>query len=232
MKEKIMVDSSNHGTDKALIVANGVIRDYNLTLRRIKKDYGFEKNVVVIAADGGIRHCINMHLFPDIIIGDMDSINIKLMERLDKNTGEIKFINSSSEKDESDTQLAVDYLLKRKIKKIIIIGALGDRIDHSFANLVLLASPSYKNIDIKILDENNETTVTQNSTVIRGKKGKSISIFSLSPSTHFISTGGLKYKLKDEKLLFSPVRGLSNVFTKDTADIKIKRGKLLIVKEL
>jgi len=217
---------------KALIVANGQISDYNLTYRRVKKDYGFGENIIIVAADGGIKHCMNMHIFPDIVMGDMDSINIKLMEKLGKNTKEIKFINSSTEKDESDTQLALDYVIEQQISEVIILGALGDRIDHCLANIVLLASPSYRDKDIKIIDEKNEITVINKSMEINGEMGKKISIFSLSPYTYFVSTIGLQYKLKDEKLIFSPVRGLSNIFTADRASIKIKKGQLLIVKEL
>jgi thiamine pyrophosphokinase len=214
----------------ALVVANGRINNYHLTLRRLKKECGFTEDVPILAVDGGIKHCINMHIFPDLIIGDMDSVNIKLMEKLSSNKKEMKFVNASTQKDESDTQLAVDYLIRQGFKKIVIVGALGDRIDHTFANLVLLASPQYDDADIKIIDESNEISVVKKSLEINGEKGKRISLFSLSPYTHFISTEGLKYRLKNEKLLFSPVRGLSNEFTEDTAIIKIKKGLLLIVK--
>ncbi len=215
----------------ALVVANGRINNYSLTLGRLRKQYGFTEEVPVLAVDGGVRHCINMRIFPDLVIGDMDSVNIKLMEKLGSNKKEIKFINASTSKDESDTQLAVDYLTKLGFKKIIIVGALGDRIDHTFANLVLLTSPQYDDADIKIIDENNEVSVINKSSEINGEKGKRVSLFSLSPFTHFISTKGLKYRLNNEKLLFSPVRGLSNELTEDKASIKIKKGLLLVVRE-
>ncbi len=224
--------SFNYTTGKALVVVNGLIKDYNLILGRLKKEYGLIDELFVLAVDGGIKHCVNMHIFPDIVIGDMDSANIKLMEKLSSSTKNIKFINASTQKDESDTQLALDYLVDQDFKTIIMIGALGDRIDHSFANLALLAAPKYDSADIKIIDEKNEITVVKKSSTIKGEKGKRISIFSLSPYTYFTETEGLKFKLKNEKLLFSPVRGLSNEFTEDIAEIKIKKGILLIVREL
>jgi thiamine pyrophosphokinase len=216
----------------ALIIANGRINNYHHIMRILKKEYGYTEDIPVFAVDGGIKHCINMHVYPDLIIGDMDSVNIKLMEKLSSTKKEMKFVNASTDKDESDTQLAVDYLIKQNFKKIIIVGALGDRIDHTFANLVLLASPHYEDAVVRIIDEHNEISVLKKSSNINGGKGKRISLFSLSPYTHFISTEGLKYSLKDERLLFSPVRGLSNEFTEDTASIKIKKGILLIVREI
>ena len=220
------------GDDKiAVVVANGRINNYNLTLGRLKKNYNFTDDVPVLAVDGGVRNCINMRIFPDLVIGDMDSVNIKLMEKLGSNKKEIKFISASTSKDESDTQLAVDYLIRLGLKKIIIVGALGDRIDHTFANLVLLASPQYDDADIKIIDENNEISIMKEASEINGKRGKRVSLFSMSPFTHFISTKGLKYNLKNEQLLFSPDRGLSNELTEAKASIKIKKGLLLVVRE-
>jgi thiamine pyrophosphokinase len=67
---------------------------------------------------------------------------------------------------------------------------------------------------------------------ISGVIGKRVSIFSLTPYTYFESTSGLKYQLKNEKLYFSPVRGLSNEFTKNTVKISISKGKILLFKEI
>lgn len=217
---------------KAFVVANGNVRDYSATLLRMKKDYGFCRNSFVVAVNGGTRHCISMRIFPDVILGDMDSMNLKIMEEIKNNTKDIKFINSSSEKDESDTQLALDYLFKSGYQKVIVVGAFGNRIDHSFANLVLMASDSYRGKDIRMITEDEEIFVTGQSCEIHGRTGKRLSIFSLSPYTIFKSTRGLKYKLGREKLFFSPARGLSNIFTEDTAKINIKEGTLLIIQEV
>src|SRR4030065_456356 len=99
--------------EKVIVVTNGVIKDYSLTYKRLTQDYKFEKNAstLIIAADGGAQNCLNMRLVPDIVIGDMDSITIKIIESITSGKKPIKFINSIPEKDESDTQLAVDYAI-------------------------------------------------------------------------------------------------------------------------
>ncbi|MCL5070859.1 MAG: thiamine diphosphokinase [Actinobacteria bacterium] len=217
-----------------VIVSNGVIKDYRLICKRLKQDYKFDRNgnTLVIAADGGAKNCFNMKFMPDIVIGDMDSITIKAIESITSVKKPIKFINSVPEKDESDTQLAVDYAVGLGTKKILIVGAVGDRVDHTLANIFLLASPSAENSDIRILTEDSEIFVTKKSCQITGAAGKTVSLFSLSPCTNFIRTSGLKYRLKNEKLLFSPVRGLSNAFIGSKARIEISEGILLIIKEL
>ena len=220
--------------EKVIVVTNGIIGDYSLIYKRLTRDYKFDINAgtLIIAADGGAKNCLNMRLAPDIVIGDMDSITIKVIESITSGKKPIKFINSIPEKDESDTQLAVDYAVGLGAKRILIVGAAGDRIDHTLANLFLLASPSAENKDIRILTENSEIFVTRKSCGIAGTAGKMVSLFSLSPYTNFIKTSGLKYKLKNEKLLFSPVRGLSNSFIGSKATIEISEGTLLIIKEL
>ncbi|MCL4418074.1 MAG: thiamine diphosphokinase, partial [Actinobacteria bacterium] len=207
---------------------------YGLICKMLKHDYKFgkNKNTLIIAADGGAKNCCNMKFMPDIVIGDMDSITIKVIESDASVKKPIKFINSVPEKDESDTQLAVDYAIGLGAKKILIVGAVGDRVDHTLANIFLLASPSAENSDVRILTENSEIFVTRKSCQITGEAGKTVSLFSLSPYTNFIKTSGLKYKLKNEKLLFSPVRGLSNAFIDNKARIEINEGTLLIIKEL
>ena len=215
-----------------LLVINGSIRDPQLIKRIIENNYLNIKEFFIAAADGGASNCSNLRLVPDVIIGDMDSITAKVVGKFNNENKEIKFINFSPDKDESDTQLALEYLIDLGFKKIIMVGAFGSRADHSFANLVLLSSPAYEGIDIRIVTDNSEIIVTRKSCSIKGFKGSRVSLFSLTPYTFFEKTAGLKYKLKNEKLFFSPVRGLSNEFTRDNAKIYFKDGIVMIVKEI
>ena len=225
----------------AILVTNGSIKDYGFIYRILVKNFHSLSDTFIIAADGGTLHCSNLKIIPNVIIGDMDSITKGMVEKLGSAAGgadstiaasEIQFISFNQAKDESDTQLALDYLVKNGYKRIIIIGAFGSRADHSYANLSLLSSPAYDNVKVSIITENSEIFVLKNSCIIKGETGKNISIFSLTPFTFFEKTSGLKYKLKNEKLVFSPARGLSNEFTKDAVKINISEGWLLIVREL
>jgi thiamine pyrophosphokinase len=244
--------SGNHGKknlkpaklfkSNAILVTNGSIRDYGSLRRTLIKNFLSLSDAFIIAADGGALHCSNLRITPNVIIGDMDSITKGMIAKLvgtagsvdsDTTTGsDIQFISFNQDKDESDTQLALDYLVEKGYERIIVIGAFGSRADHSYANLSLLSSPAYDNVKVSIITENSEIFVVKDSCTIKGEAGKKISIFSLTPFTFFEKTIGLKYKLKNEKLLFSPARGLSNEFTKDTAKLNISEGWLLIVREL
>ncbi|HHT78899.1 MAG TPA: thiamine diphosphokinase [Actinobacteria bacterium] len=215
-----------------LIISNGEIKDFQKIKSNLENYYDLDKDTLIISADGAVSLCRNMDLCPDIIIGDMDSAaenDIEYFVTINRKAEIIKF---SKNKDESDTQLAIDYAVKKGCRQIIIAGALGNRIDHSLANIFNLFSENYNGIDLKIMDENFEISVLRQSTSISGRTGKKISVFSMTPYTFFINTEGLKYKLKNEKLLFSPIRGLSNIFTDDVARMDFSEGVLLIVKEI
>jgi thiamine pyrophosphokinase len=231
---KINLKPAKLFNNNAILVTNGSIRDYGIIYRALVKNFQSLSDTFVIAADGGALHCSNLRISPNVIIGDMDSITKGMIKKLGSaaDTGDIQFISFNQAKDESDTQLALDYLVKNGYERIIVIGAFGSRADHSYANLSLLSSPAYDNVKVSIITENSEIFVVKDSCSIKGETGKKISIFSLTPFTFFEKTSGLKYKLKKEKLLFSPARGLSNEFTKDTAKINIAEGWLLIVREL
>ena len=214
----------------ALLVANGQIENPVLLLGLLIDAYHFNNTFLIVSADGALKNCLYLKLIPDIVIGDMDSICEDDKKILKTHNSKALFINSPCEKNESDTQLALEYLVKSNIKNIILIGALGKRMDHSFANLLNISSEKLKNAEIKIIDENYEFSVLRQSAEISGIIGNTLSIFSLTPGTYFVNTDGLKYKLHEEKLLFCPVRGLSNTIEKETVILDFKDGVLLLMK--
>ncbi|MFC2145514.1 thiamine diphosphokinase, partial [Actinomycetota bacterium] len=217
---------------RAIIIANGSIGDPSWTYKKIIGRFGFSRDDIVICADGGASNALKMGLMPDIVIGDMDSIKFGVKEEIRNKSTKTRYISTSPEKDESDTQLAVEYALGLDVKKIIITGAVGDRIDHTLANIILLSSPGLEDIDARILTDNSDMFIVRRSVTIDGAPGKTITLISLSPYTYFTGTSGIKYGLKEEKLIFSPVRGLSNEFIDKKAKLDIRDGTLLVIREL
>ena len=89
---------------------------------------------IIIAADGGAAGALGLSIFPSVVIGDFDSLDEKsrrILER--KNT---RFITHDTEKDRTDTELAVDYAVRSRATLITILGGFeGDRTDHVLANI-------------------------------------------------------------------------------------------------
>jgi thiamine pyrophosphokinase len=211
----------------AVVIANGEIKDYARIGMVIRSFHGHDP--FVISADGGIENTARLGLVPHVVIGDMDSIDRQ------KYTGRLsrtRFISVPGNKDESDTRLAVEYALREGMADITIAGAAGKRIDHTFANIMILAAPGLENASVRIVTEESEIFCMPGPGTIKGSPGKLVSLFSLTPYTSFIKTSGLMYPLEDEKLYQSPVRGLSNVFTSDEAGLEFSEGKLLVIRQL
>ena len=224
------MDNKKINKKTAVIVANSEIKDYKKMKEIITSYCG--KDPFVISVDGGLHNTMELGFSPHLVIGDMDSISLREKGKLMEKIPAIEFISARHDKDESDTRLAVEHAVGIGIKDIIISGATGGRLDHTFANIMLLASQDLEGITVRILSETSEAFSSEKSCKIKGIPGKMISIFSLTPYTSFTRTEGLKFELKNEKLYQSPVRGLSNVFTSDEAILEFNDGKLLIIKEL
>jgi len=209
---------------QAAIISNGYIRDYE-----------FIRNVVfyadlVICADGGARHACRMGIVPDIVIGDLDSMDDNVKDLLIKKNVEI--IKYPTEKDETDTQLAVEYAIRKKCEEIVMIGCLGNRFDHSFANVCLLKYMMDRGLKGKIVNENNEIYLIgdNDSIQLTGEIGEKVSLLPMSDYADGVTTEGLYYKLENARIPLGISYGISNVFIAPKVKISIKQGLLLIIK--
>lgn len=174
---------------------------------------------LLIAADGGYHHLKSLSITPNIIIGDMDSIDVK-----DHPT--IETIRFDSNKNQTDTELAIIEALNRGSKKITLLAATGRRLDHTIGNIELIK----KYAGLVSLIENDRTLVALKGPAtlqLNGEVGKIVSLFSAETRCPCITTSGLKYNLNNEKLFF-PTHGVSNEIEKNPSSISIETGLLLV----
>lgn len=182
---------------------------------------------MILAADSGAISALAYGIRPTAVIGDFDSIDAKTKEILKKN--KCLFLPYSPMKDETDTQLAVGYAMKKGASTITILGGSnGDRIDHILAN-ILLASQS--TIPITFVNGLQKMWIAKGpiAITILGQPGDLLSLIPLSEEVGEIRTENLQYPLKNEPLLFGQPRGISNVFTAKEVEISWKNGLLLFV---
>lgn len=206
----------------AVIFLAGEIKDYSV----IKKYT--EQADFVICADGGTRHADYMNVIPDMIIGDMDSIDPDL---LGKYIGKgVKTRLFKTEKDETDSQLAVDIAFEQGFKDIVLLGAFGSLPDHTLANVMLLEYIRQKKGTGKIVTDNAELSIVRNCTEFDRECFNRISLIPLTEKVSGITTAGLKYKLLNDVLYRADTRGISNRFEEERVRIKVQEGVLLLVK--
>lgn len=209
--------------ERIIIIANGDLKDLSFY-------HGlFRDDDYILCVNGGTAHAFSLGLEPDLVIGDLDSMDSADRKKLE--TMKTELISHPAEKDKSDLELALEQAVALNPAEILIIGALGgSRFDHAFINVLLLFLPLRKGIPASIVDERQELMLVQKEVVITGSEGDSISLFALTNTVQGVVTEGLKYPLKDQSLSYASTRGLSNELISPQAKISIKEGLLLLIK--
>jgi len=206
---------------KAIIIANGQIHDGD-----------FHQSLVaptdlVICADGGASNALALGLQPQVVIGDQDSLDSNLQAQLEADGCQV--LAHPTRKDETDLELALYYALEHGVDEILILGALGGRIDQTLANVLLLALPELRYVKAKILGGRQEISLISGEAIIEGQVGDTLSLLPLTEEVTGIYTEGLEYPLENGALHLGPSRGVSNVLTSPQARVRIGQGLLLAV---
>ena len=111
---------------------------------------------LIVAVDSGAEVLKRLGVAPHLHIGDMDSISHETLSWCSRSGTEIK--RFPPEKDETDTELALNELINREIKSAIFLTATGERPDHFHAILMLLYAFS-KKLELKIVTEELEVGI-------------------------------------------------------------------------
>jgi len=183
---------------------------------------------IVIAADSGAETALRLGHVPACVVGDFDSLDAQLVEQLRARGSRI--ISATVEKDETDTELAVQFAIEQGATSITLLGALGgDRFDHTIANVLLLAD--FDTVPIQIIDGPSTCWLLRGpgSCVINGQPGDLLSLLPLTADASGIRTHGLYYPLDGETLRFGKSRGVSNALTANQAEVSLESGMLLVI---
>lgn len=206
---------------KSIIIANGKAPGKSLVTKLIKRGYNF-----IVCADGGANSAFKMNLIPDLIIGDMDSINVESLEFF---SGKRR-IKKISRQNDTDVEKALKYLIKKNYKEVVLLGATGDRIDHSFCNLGIVLK-FYHQISVKVIHEKSLLVAVNGNISFKSIPGEFISLYGFDNKTKFISRG-LKYPLHNITLKFGQTESTSNRSISNLVDLKIKGGLAFLVRDL
>jgi thiamine pyrophosphokinase len=217
--------SMNHAEGfslRAVIFANGPLSDPHSARSLLQPDD------LVIAADGGARHCLALGLTPAVVIGDFDSLQKSELKAL-RGMGS-KLVRHPHNKDQTDLELAIRHALTSSSKEILILGAIGNRWDQTLANLLLPASTDLPDTRIWLVDGPSRATIIRagGSLQFDGQPGDVVSLVPLAGSALGITTQGLEYPLHAETLTLGSTRGISNVMLGKSASVELENGILAI----
>lgn len=181
----------------------------------------------IIAADRGAEYCLKAGVIPDIAVGDMDSITAESLEKL-RSHG-VKILRYSTHKDQTDTFLALDEAIRCGASRVEMLAALGDRLDHTLANIHLLYHALSRGIHAVILSETRRIFLVDSVCTIEGSEGATLSVLPLTMSVRGIYLSGFQYELTDATMEIGNPYGVSNAITSDRAEIRVGDGILIIV---
>lgn len=209
----------------ALIFANGDFNDGPMVRRVLDS---LPDSYQVIAADGGARHALALGMDVDAVIGDMDSIAPEVLVSLEINGAEIH--RYPREKDETDLEMALAFAAHEGAERIVVIGAIGSRLDQTLSNVYLLALPVLRGAQVRLVSGNQRAwLIGAGEHEIHGETGDTVSLLPLGGDASGVNTDGLYYPLRDESLRFGPARGVSNVMTAPKARVRVGSGLLMVV---
>ena len=189
------------------------------------KTFDIPKPDYVISADAGFINASLSNFKTECLIGDFDTL--KTLPEKDY-VGEIQ--RFKCEKDDTDTMLAARLAVKKGYDEIYFFGALGGRLDHSFANIQTLNFVSNNKKRGFIISENEFVTILlPGKHYIKKKNGFTLSLFSISEKTEGISVIGTKYTLNDGNISYDFPIGVCNEIVSSEAEISFSKGKLLVI---
>ena len=184
----------------------------------------------IIAGDRGLEALYQLKMIPNHVVGDFDSVSPEILEFYKKQS-QIIFHTFHAEKDNTDTDIALQLAIRLKSSKITIMGALGKRMDHAIANIHILKDALEANIPCQILDEHNRIYLINTSIQLEKDKiyGKYVSLIPLTSTVEGLTLTGFKYPLHDYTLLIGTSLGISNEIIGDTAHIEMNNGILIVI---
>ena len=203
---------------KAVILLNGNPPEKELLTREL------QGCSLVVCADGAAAWAYNMVKI-DTLIGDMDSLGDRLNE-IAPCCGEI--VRLPTEKDMTDAEEAVRYALKKGAEEIVMLGAIGSRMDHTLGNIQLLCLMNDRKVKGTMADSHNRITVISERTEFAGAKGDLLSIIPIGEGVVVHKTEGLYYPLSEAVMPLTSALGISNVFTEERATVDVS-GRCIVV---
>jgi thiamine pyrophosphokinase len=185
---------------------------------------------LVVAADGGAASLDALGRRPHLLVGDLDSVDPGLVQRLEADG--IRVERHPVDKEASDTELAVGAAAEAGATEIVVLGALGGaRVDHALANVLLLADPDFADRDIRIV--NGATTIRVvtggRRLELAGSVGDLVTLLPVGGPAHGVTTTGLRWALNGASLAMGRSRGLSNEVSSIPASVSVGDGSLLVI---
>ena len=193
----------------------------NSTSNVLSIESNFEE---IIAVDSGVEHLFKLSLDPTTLIGDLDSISKKSLDELKKSG--VKILAFNSKKDQTDFELALNYLEEAEKSKVYIIGGESGEIDHLISIFLLIPSRSFFQNIIWLYGD--KRIIFRQKLELNIKKLTKFSIIPLSDLTN-LSIDGAEWNLDNENIQFGETLTLRNITNEEQLNIGCDKGVFALI---
>ena len=206
-------------TERAVLFANGEAQN--------RAALALQGDDFLVAVDGGLHHLQDLGLNPQLLIGDMDSLSAQEVEACQQ--AGVEILRYPPAKNKTDLELALDKVLQRGYRNILIAFALGGRLDQTLANLALLSRPDLNDYAVRIDDGLTGVTLLRHTITLACQPGDTVSLLPWGGEAGGVVTHGLEFALVGETLLPWQTRGISNRCTGERFSLSLEQGVLLLI---
>jgi len=181
----------------------------------------------LVAADGGLAHLLRLGQLPHLLIGDLDSVSAEQLAQMQARG--VRIERYPTAKNETDLELALQWVVRAGYTVIRVVAALGGRLDQTLGNIFLLMQPELATCDVRLEDGVQEVFLIRSQATLEGQPGETVSLLPLGGPARGIHTQGLRYPLHGETLYPEHTRGISNELVTSQAHIRLESGLLLCI---
>lgn len=202
---------------RCVIVGGAGINNYEYIRSRLRADD------FTVFCDSGLKHMENLQVKPDLIVGDFDSHHNPHLET--------ETIVLPREKDDTDSVFAVKEAVKRGYEDFLLVGVIGERLDHTLGNLSILLYLESLGKKGVIVDDYSEMEIVSKEMAYIEDTCSFFSLLNISGTARGITVEKAKYPLENGEITCRYQYGISNeVLPGETARVSVGEGKLLLIK--
>jgi thiamine pyrophosphokinase len=179
----------------------------------------------LLCADGGADTARKIGIIPDYIIGDFDSVKAETLSFFSKKSEIIKI----KRQNDTDVEKCLKFAIRMRCEETVLLGAVGDRLDHSFCNMGIVIK-FFKKIKVRIISDKSILTPYTGEAELRTIPDETISLYGFDEKTK-ITSSGLKYPLKRTALPFGQRESTSNAAVRQVVRLKITGGMIFVIRD-
>jgi len=183
----------------------------------------------IVCADGGTIHCLKLGITPNLVIGDLDSTPPHIIEQLMNQ--QIAIQQYPTDKDKTDLALALDWAVEQHPQEVVLLTALGGRLDQMLANIMLLTQHNYTMVPVMLFDGNQTIRLLQagQAVTIPGQPGDTLSLIPLT-TVRGLTLTNVQWPLHKATTTLGSSLTISNTMLTTQATVEFDEGLMLVVK--